>query len=115
LACVPFADMREQNVIETLIGKQQQLMLATQLVKMILKIDDVIAPRYVVMGGVCLWVCYGFKWACLWVCCVLEWACCGRAVGMSRLPSGPHVGATTRCCVVVCVRPSAPFPSSDLM
>jgi T-complex protein 1 subunit epsilon len=38
------ADMREQGVIETLIGKQQQLMLATQLVKMILKIDDVIAP-----------------------------------------------------------------------
>ncbi len=39
------ADMRTQNVFETLIGKQQQLMLATQLVKMILKIDDVIAPR----------------------------------------------------------------------
>lgn len=39
-----FPDMRDQNVIETLIGKQQQLMLATQLVKMILKIDDVISP-----------------------------------------------------------------------
>ena len=37
------ADMSKQLVFETLIGKQQ-LMLATQLVKMILKIDDVIAP-----------------------------------------------------------------------
>jgi len=27
-----------------LIGKQQQMLLATQLVKMILKIDDVISP-----------------------------------------------------------------------
>jgi T-complex protein 1 subunit epsilon len=36
-------DMREQNVFETLVGKQQQLLLATQLVKMILKIDDIIA------------------------------------------------------------------------
>lgn len=35
-------DMRTQNVFETLIGKQQQLQLATQLVKMILKIDDII-------------------------------------------------------------------------
>jgi T-complex protein 1 subunit epsilon len=35
--------MKEQRVIETLIGKQQQIMLATQVVKMILKIDDVIA------------------------------------------------------------------------
>jgi len=35
-------DMSEQGVFETLIGKQQQLMLATQMVKMILKIDDVI-------------------------------------------------------------------------
>ena len=34
--------MKKQRVFETLIGKQQQLMLATQLVKMILKIDDVI-------------------------------------------------------------------------
>ncbi|XP_003387866.1 PREDICTED: T-complex protein 1 subunit epsilon [Amphimedon queenslandica] len=34
-------DMREQNVIETLIGKKQQICLATQLVKMILKIDDI--------------------------------------------------------------------------
>ncbi|KAI3970364.1 hypothetical protein MKX01_024011 [Papaver californicum] len=37
-------DMCEQNVFETLIGKQQQLLLATQVVKMIPKIDDVISP-----------------------------------------------------------------------
>ena len=37
-------DMREQNVFETLIGKKQQLFLATQVCKMILKIDDIIAP-----------------------------------------------------------------------
>ena len=37
-------DMKEQNVFETLIGKQQQMLLATQVVKMILKIDDVITP-----------------------------------------------------------------------
>lgn len=37
-------NMREQNVFETLIGKQQQLFLATQVCKMILKIDDVIKP-----------------------------------------------------------------------
>ena len=36
-------DMRKQNVFETLIGKQQQVLLATQVVKMILKIDDVIS------------------------------------------------------------------------
>jgi chaperonin GroEL (HSP60 family) len=36
-------DMKEQNVFETLIGKQQQILLATQVVKMILKIDDVIS------------------------------------------------------------------------
>lgn len=34
-------DMRSQKVIETLSSKKQQLSLATQLVKMILKIDDV--------------------------------------------------------------------------
>lgn len=33
--------MKAQNVIETLTSKKQQLSLATQLVKMILKIDDV--------------------------------------------------------------------------
>ena len=37
-------DVKEQQVFETLIGKQQQLMLATQVVRMILKIDDVIEP-----------------------------------------------------------------------
>jgi T-complex protein 1 subunit epsilon len=37
-------DMREQNVFETLIGKQQQLLLATQVCKLILKVDDVITP-----------------------------------------------------------------------
>lgn len=38
------ADMKDVKVFETLIGKQQQIMLATQLCRMILKIDDVIAP-----------------------------------------------------------------------
>merc|ERR1711988_1200460 len=37
-------DMKEQFVFETLIGKTQQLRLATQVVRMILKIDDVIKP-----------------------------------------------------------------------
>ena len=37
-------DMKEQNVIETLLSKKQQIMLATQVVKMILKIDDIRAP-----------------------------------------------------------------------
>ncbi|ESQ28510.1 hypothetical protein EUTSA_v10019724mg [Eutrema salsugineum] len=37
-------DMREQNVFETLIGKQQQILLATQVIKLILKIDGVISP-----------------------------------------------------------------------
>jgi len=37
-------DMKSQNVIETLIGKKQQIRLATQLVNMILKIDDVRSP-----------------------------------------------------------------------
>eukprot|EP00466_Bigelowiella_natans_P004842 jgi/Bigna1/54035/estExt_Genewise1Plus.C_270133 len=37
-------DMKEQKVFETLIGKQQQMLLATQLVRMILKIDDIIQP-----------------------------------------------------------------------
>lgn len=35
-------DMKEHLVFETLIGKRQQIQLATQVVKMILKIDDVI-------------------------------------------------------------------------
>lgn len=34
-------DMRDQKVFETLIGKQQQMLLATQVVKLIMKIDDV--------------------------------------------------------------------------
>ena len=38
------ADMREQNVFDTLAGKKQQLFLATQVCKMILKIDDVFSP-----------------------------------------------------------------------
>ena len=37
-------DMKKQRVFESLIGKQQQMLLATQVVKMILKIDDVLAP-----------------------------------------------------------------------
>ncbi|CAB9516078.1 Thermosome subunit beta (Fragment) [Seminavis robusta] len=37
------ADMKEHGVFETLCGKQQQLQLAAQVVKMILKIDDVIS------------------------------------------------------------------------
>jgi T-complex protein 1 subunit epsilon len=34
-------DMKEQKVIESLASKKQQVLLATQVVKMILKIDDV--------------------------------------------------------------------------
>lgn len=37
-------DMKEQHVIETLHSKKQQLLLATQMVKMILKIDDIRSP-----------------------------------------------------------------------
>lgn len=37
-------NMRDQHVIESLKSKRQQLILATQLVKMILKIDDVRSP-----------------------------------------------------------------------
>lgn len=37
-------DMKEQHVLETLTAKKQQIMLATQLVRMILKIDDIRAP-----------------------------------------------------------------------
>ncbi|KAK6930914.1 Chaperonin Cpn60/GroEL/TCP-1 family [Dillenia turbinata] len=42
-------DMLEQNVFETLIGKRQQILLATQVVKMILKIDDFNAPAPMVI------------------------------------------------------------------
>eukprot|EP01106_Pelomyxa_sp_JSP_P009748 TRINITY_DN2641_c0_g1_i3.p3 TRINITY_DN2641_c0_g1~~TRINITY_DN2641_c0_g1_i3.p3 ORF type:complete len:150 (-),score=65.07 TRINITY_DN2641_c0_g1_i3:202-651(-) len=38
------ADMREQKVFETYMSKAQQFLLATQVVKMILKIDEVITP-----------------------------------------------------------------------
>ncbi|RWS21205.1 T-complex protein 1 subunit epsilon-like protein, partial [Leptotrombidium deliense] len=38
------SDMKAQHVIETLTSKKQQISLATQLVKMILKIDDVRTP-----------------------------------------------------------------------
>lgn len=37
------ADMQEQGIYETFFAKQQQFLLATQVVKMVLKIDDVIA------------------------------------------------------------------------
>ena len=37
-------DMKLQNVVETLTSKTQQIVLATQLVKMILKIDDIRSP-----------------------------------------------------------------------
>ena len=36
--------MKAQRVFESLSSKKQQLQLATQVVKMILKIDDVISP-----------------------------------------------------------------------
>jgi len=38
-------DMRQVGVFETLIGKQEQILLAVQVTKMILKIDDVISMR----------------------------------------------------------------------
>ena len=41
---IKIADMKKQNVIETLLSKKQQIMLATQVVRMILKIDDVRGP-----------------------------------------------------------------------
>lgn len=37
-------NMRDQHIIESLRSKRQQIILATQLVKMILKIDDVRSP-----------------------------------------------------------------------
>lgn len=37
-----FADMKAQRVFDPLVGKIQQILLANQVVKMILKIDDVI-------------------------------------------------------------------------
>jgi T-complex protein 1 subunit epsilon len=38
-------NMKDQKVFETLLSKKGQLQLATQVVKMILKIDDVIEPN----------------------------------------------------------------------
>jgi T-complex protein 1 subunit epsilon len=38
-------NMYEQGIFESVASKKQQLQLATQVVKMILKIDDVIAPQ----------------------------------------------------------------------
>lgn len=38
-------NMKEQKIFETLLSKKGQLQLATQVVKMILKIDDVIEPE----------------------------------------------------------------------
>ncbi|CAG0892830.1 unnamed protein product [Cyprideis torosa] len=44
------ADMKEQHIVETLHAKKQQILLATQVVKMILKIDDIQAPADQSMG-----------------------------------------------------------------
>jgi len=38
-------NMYEQGIFESVMSKKQQFQLATQVVKMILKIDDVIAPQ----------------------------------------------------------------------
>lgn len=38
-------NMKEEKIFETLLSKKGQLQLATQVVKMILKIDDVIEPN----------------------------------------------------------------------
>lgn len=38
------SDMKQHHVVESLHSKKQQIILATQLVKMILKIDDVRSP-----------------------------------------------------------------------
>mmetsp|Transcript_52386 Transcript_52386/g.86708 ORF Transcript_52386/g.86708 Transcript_52386/m.86708 type:complete len:535 (-) Transcript_52386:152-1756(-) len=42
--CSGKSDMKQQKVYETLRGKQQAYLLATQVVKMILKIDDILKP-----------------------------------------------------------------------
>ncbi len=39
---VLIADMRAQHVFDPLISKRQQFLLATQVVRMILRVDDVI-------------------------------------------------------------------------
>ena len=46
LAVLVCADMKTQHVVETLLAKKQQFTLATQMVKMILKIDDIRSPGY---------------------------------------------------------------------
>lgn len=38
------SDMKKQSVIETLNSKREQIQLATQVVRMILKVDDVRVP-----------------------------------------------------------------------
>jgi T-complex protein 1 subunit epsilon len=45
------SDMKEHHVIESLHSKKQQIVLASQLVKMILKIDDVRSPADAGGGG----------------------------------------------------------------
>ncbi|XP_076241546.1 chaperonin containing TCP1 subunit 5 [Calliopsis andreniformis] len=45
------SDMKVQNVVETLSSKTQQILLATQLVKMILKIDDIRSPNDATVGA----------------------------------------------------------------
>jgi len=44
LLLICLSDMKEQHVVETLLSKKQQILLATQVVRMILKIDDIRAP-----------------------------------------------------------------------
>lgn len=39
----PITDMKKQYVYDPLISKRQQLLLATQVVRMILRVDDVIS------------------------------------------------------------------------
>ena len=43
--CFSCGDMKSMSVIETLHSKKSQIQLATQLVKMILKIDDIRSPK----------------------------------------------------------------------
>lgn len=44
------ADMREQFVFDPLISKRQQYLLATQLVRSILKIDDVVREKKMLLS-----------------------------------------------------------------
>jgi hypothetical protein len=43
-------DMREQHVLDPLISKRQQFLLATQVVRMILRVDDVIGEPFFLLG-----------------------------------------------------------------